>query len=141
MDMSRNTVRPKGQCTQCGIEATHANECQMCHLTTLSVAVIKSVFHAEQLKSVTENLAEADLIADAKDTFAPGSVRRVAKTITRLAFANKIGVHDLQRKVVSRLRETCMAIENQTEQSKADYTARIMDWLGTLKTHFKTAKP
>lgn len=139
MDMRKTIVREIGQCTQCGIDATHANECVTCHCATLSVAVIKNVFNSNQIRSVTESLVDANLIADAKDIKAPGNVRRVASTITRLAFANGLQVHDLKHRIISRLRETCDQVENETEQSKAEYIGRIMDWLKTVT--FKLCKP
>ena len=130
--MSRNIVRPPGQCTECGITATHANECVTCHVVTLSVSVIKNIFAPHQIRSVTENLADTDLIADSKDNTAPSSVRRIASTITRLAFANGLNVRDVQRRIITRLRETCEAIERETPESRADYIARISEWIGTL---------
>ena len=132
--MSKNTVRQPGQCTECGNEATHANECVMCHCATLSLAVIKNIFPASNIRSVTENLCDADLIEDAKDVRAPENVRRVAKTITSLAFAHRINHHDLKRRIVSRLRDTCAALDAETEASRQDYNSRITEWLKQVST-------
>ena len=130
--MSRNIVRPIGQCTECGIPATRANECVMCHVVTLSMAVIKRIFTPDQIRSVTENLADADLIADSRDVKAPSDVRCIASTVTRLAFANRLNVRDVQRKIIARLRETCEQIESETPEIKADYIARISDLIGAM---------
>ena len=132
MDMSRQIVRQPGQCTQCGITATHANECVTCHVVTLSVATIKNAFPADQIRSVAENMADTDLIADAKDTHAPAIVRRIASTVTRLAFANHLQVREVQRKLVTRLREAAELYDSETDQSRRDYMARIQDWIGTM---------
>ena len=137
--MSRNIVRPIGQCTECGIPATRANECVMCHVVTLCMSVIKRTFMPDQIRSVTENLADADLIADSRDEKAPSSVRCIASTVTRLSFANGLNVREVQRRIIARLRETCEAIENETPESRADYNARICDWIGAMvsKLHQK----
>lgn len=135
MGMKSNTVRQKGQCTECGKPATHANECVMCHCATLSLAVIKQSFPADRIKAVTEDLCDTNLIDDAKDATAPGSVRRIAKTVTGLAFANRLQVRDLQREIVGRLRILCATLDAQTPESQTDFMARVNGWINNLKQH------
>lgn len=136
----KQKLRAKGQCTQCGQPATHSHECASCHVATLSIVIIKGKYAPSKLKVVTEGFCKADLFRDMKNKDEDSGIRHIAFTVVNLALAHGLFVNDVQRDITQRLRADCAQIEEQTEESKADYIRRVTEWMGTLISHMKKIK-
>ena len=136
----KQKLREQGQCTQCGKPATHSHECAFCHVATLAIVTIKGKYSPASLRGITEGFAKADLFKIVKDRDEDSGVRHIAYTVTSLSLAHGLFVNDVQREITQRLRNECAQIESQTEESKADYIRRVMEWMGKLLTHIKKTK-
>lgn len=133
-----NHVRPIGKCTGCGADATHAHECPTCHVTSLCCIVIKCAFNAESLKMVINDFNDADLFKLHKDANAPGNIRKIADTVIRLSTTYGLRVYDVKRNIVSRLKATCDAAEQETPEKDADMKIKINDWCGAVAAKIRS---
>ncbi len=135
----KQKLRERGQCVQCGKRATHSHECAFCHVVTLSIVVIKGKYTASQLVKVTEGFCKKDLFKTIKDESEDPGVRHIAFVVVNLALAHGLRVYDVQSGITDRLRDVCKQINEQTEESRADYIRRVIDWMGTITAHMRKA--
>lgn len=137
----KHTPRPKGQCTTCGREATHCHECQPCHVETLVITAVKGKYRPDELIPFCNDFIDADLFKTANDLGRDPVVRYIASIAVRLSLANGMLVKDVQRRVVRRLEIEAEAEAQKTPEQKEDWKSRIVEAMGHLTNHFRTAKP